>query len=66
MTVGGDRAEQIAAGTRRFQNRNEREFAGYRDAVDELMRPRVFEPLTAPFVLHLHRSSPTRVGAADA
>ncbi len=55
VVVDGDRAEQIAEGSRRYRNRNEREFAGYRDAIDELMRLESHEPLTVPFVLHLHR-----------
>lgn len=55
VLVEGDRAEQIAEGSRRFRDRNEREFAGYRDATDELLRLRAFEPLTVPFLLHLHR-----------
>lgn len=55
VVVEGDRAEQIADGTQRFRNRNEREFAGYRDAVDEVMRLQAYEPLSVPFVLHLHR-----------
>lgn len=29
---------------RRFRNRNEREFAGYRDAIDEIVRQRAAEP----------------------
>src|SRR5680860_1013685 len=44
-----------AEGTRRYRNRNEREFAGYRDATDMLMRLDSYEPLSVPFVLHLHR-----------
>ncbi len=55
VVVEGDRAEQIAEGARRYRNRNEREFAGYRDATDELVRRHAYEPLTVPFVLHLHR-----------
>jgi Fic family protein len=55
VIVEDDRAEQIAEGSRRYRNRNEREFAGYRDATDELMRLETYEPLTVPFVLHLHR-----------
>lgn len=55
VVVEDNRAEQIAEGSRRFRNRNEREFAGYRDAIDELMRLQAYEPLTLPFVLHLHR-----------
>jgi Fic family protein len=55
VIVEGSRAEKLADGSRRFRNRNEREFAGYRDAVDELMRLDAYEPLTVPYVLHLHR-----------
>ena len=55
VIVEGDRAEQIVEGSRRFRNRNEREFAGYRDAIDELMQPDPPEHLDVPFVLHLHR-----------
>lgn len=55
VVVEEDRAERIAEGSRRFRNRSEREFAGYRDATDELMRGPGEEPLTIPYVLHLHR-----------
>ncbi len=55
VIVEGNRAEQIVEGSRRFRNRNEREFAGYRDAIDELVRHGSLEPLDIPFVLHLHR-----------
>src|SRR5690349_15796584 len=54
VIVDGDRAERIAEGAPRFRNRSEQEFAGYRDAVDALMRAGTPEPLTVPFVLHLH------------
>ncbi|MHB8398370.1 MAG: Fic family protein, partial [Candidatus Limnocylindrales bacterium] len=40
---------------RRFRNRNEREFAGYRDAMDEISRATDLEALSVPYVLHLHR-----------
>lgn len=40
---------------RRFRNRNEREFAGYRDAIDEITRSPFLEVLSVPYVLHLHR-----------
>jgi len=40
---------------RRFRNRNEREFAGYRDAIDEITRATDLEPVSVPYVLHLHR-----------
>jgi Fic family protein len=55
VVVEEGRAEQLAEGSRRYRNRNEREFAGYRDAMDELMRIDSAEPLTIPYVLHLHR-----------
>lgn len=55
MIVEGNRAEQIVEGSRRFRNRNEREFAGYRDAIDELMQQETPEHLDVPFILHLHR-----------
>jgi Fic family protein len=37
-----------------YRDRSEAEFAGYRDATDELLRKQR-EPLTVPFVLHVHR-----------
>ena len=40
---------------RRLRNRNEREFAGYRDAIDEIMRATELEAVTVPYILHLHR-----------
>lgn len=55
VLVDSERAEQIAEGSGRYRNRSEREFAGYRDAVDMLMRLDSYEPLSVPFVLHLHR-----------
>ena len=55
VTVAKDRAERIAEGSLRFRNRNEKEFAGYRDAIDSIMRLEQYEPLTVPFLLHLHR-----------
>lgn len=55
VIVEPDRAELLAEGSRRYRNRNEREFAGYRDATDELIRLSAREPLAVPFVLHLHR-----------
>ena len=44
-----------AAEPRRFRNRNEREFAGYRDAIDEIMRATTLEAISVPYILHLHR-----------
>jgi Fic family protein len=55
VVLDGERAERIAEGARRYRNRNEREFAGYRDALDMLMRLDAYEPLSVPLVLHLHR-----------
>lgn len=55
VVVDSERALKIAEGAPRFRNRNEKEFAGYRDAIDGLMRLDSFEPLSIPFVLHLHR-----------
>jgi Fic family protein len=55
VVVESERAERIAEGGRRYRNRNEREYAGYRDATDMLMRPDSHESLSVPFVLHLHR-----------
>lgn len=56
--VAGDRARKIAppegAGAR-VRNRNEREFAGYRDAIDELMRSDPPERISVPLILQLHR-----------
>jgi len=55
VVVSDERAERIADGSGRFRNRNEREFAGYRDAVDLLLRSGSKEQLSVPLVLHLHR-----------
>ncbi|HEX5307919.1 MAG TPA: Fic family protein [Solirubrobacteraceae bacterium] len=55
VLVGSERAERIAEGSGRFRNRNERELAGYRDAIDMLTRSGSKEQLSVPFVLHLHR-----------
>jgi len=55
VVVDADRAARIAEGALRFRNRNEKEFAGYRDAIDVLMRADSYEGLSVPFILHLHR-----------
>jgi len=55
IVVESERAEKIVEGAPRYRNRSEKEFAGYRDAIDGLMRSPSSEPLTVPFVLHLHR-----------
>lgn len=56
VVIDSKRAERIAEGGSHFRNRNEKEFAGYRDAVDSLMQLESYEELTVPFVLHLHRA----------
>ena len=58
VVVDDDRAlkllrEPAAAGA--YRDRSEAEFAGYRDATDELLRKQS-EPLTVPLVLHIHRA----------
>ena len=54
VEVDEGRAERLSGGAR-FRNRNEREFAGYRDAMDELVRNDP-DPITVPLILHVHRS----------
>ncbi|MDO8185511.1 Fic family protein [Conexibacter sp. JD483] len=39
----------------RMRNRNEREFAGYRDAIEGLMAAEPVERVSLPLLLHLHR-----------
>lgn len=60
VDVDQDRAASLAAGAR-YRNRNEREFAGYRDAIDELMRASR-ERISVPLILHLHRRIFEHVG----
>lgn len=56
VEVSPDRAESLAsAEPPRFRNRSEKEFAGYADALDGLMRGEPLEPLTVPRLLELHR-----------
>lgn len=58
VTVDPSRIEGLAregVEPRRFRNRNEREFAGYRDAMDEIRRAATLEPISVPYILHLHR-----------
>ena len=63
VTVESERAWKIVEGAPRFRNRNEKEFAGYRDAIDGLMRLAGYEPLGIPFVLQLHRQLFEHAGA---
>lgn len=55
VVIDAERAERIAEGSPSFRNRNEKEFAGYRDAIDTLLRADTHELLGVPFMLHLHR-----------
>jgi len=57
VNVSGDRLEGLIDGgpDRRFRNRSEREFAGYRDAIDEITGAPTLERVTVPYILHLHR-----------
>lgn len=55
VVIGSERADRIAEGAHRYRNRNEREFAGYRDAIDMMMGLDAYEELSVPLVLHLHR-----------
>lgn len=55
VVLPAERAERIAEGSPSFRNRNEKEFAGYRDAIDWLLRQRTQELVSVPLVLHLHR-----------
>lgn len=54
--VDTDRADRLVREpAARVRNRNEQEFAGYRDAIDELMRTDETESVSVPLILHLHR-----------
>lgn len=56
IEVDDERAEKLTkAGNPRPRNRSEKEFAGYRDAIDEMMRAEQLEFPTVPYVLQLHR-----------
>lgn len=60
--VDPDRAAKLVNSDTRIRNRNEREFAGYRDAIEELMRADQPERLAVPFILHVHRILYTHTG----
>lgn len=61
--VEPDRAERLVhQPNARVRNRNEREFAGYRDAIDELMRAETPERMSVPLLLHVHRQLYTHTG----
>lgn len=56
VEVEASRAEALASGEPpRFRNRSEKEFAGYADALDGLMREADLWPLTVPRLLEFHR-----------
>src|SRR3990172_11976423 len=58
VTVAPNRLEGLireGQEPRRSRTRNEREFAGYRDAIDGIMKAASLEPITVPYILHLHR-----------
>ncbi len=57
VTVDADRAERIIedGASGRFRNRNERELAGYRDAIDAITNAEQQEPMSLPLILRVHR-----------
>lgn len=56
VEVDPGRIEVLVAGDPpRLRNRSEKEFAGYADALDGLMREPMLEPLTVPRLLEFHR-----------
>src|ERR1700759_4504093 len=56
VEVDAGRAEALAGDDPpRFRNRSEKEFAGYADALDGLMREARLKPLTVPRLLEFHR-----------
>lgn len=57
IEVDKDRAEKLASPEQsRPRNRSEKEFAGYRDAVDEMMRSDLLGKPSIAYVTHLHRT----------
>lgn len=56
IEVSADRAERLAAAKPpKVRDRSEQEFAGYRDAIDELMREEHLRPPTPALMLWMHR-----------
>jgi Fic family protein len=56
VEVDPERAEVLAGeNPPRFRNRSEKEFAGYADALDGLMREPRLAPITVPRLLEFHR-----------
>lgn len=64
VEVDEERAEKLARpDPPRFRNRNEKEFAGYGDAIDGLMRTESLEPITAARILTFHAQVLRHTGA---
>jgi Fic family protein len=57
VIVEAARAEKIAeeGEAAKPRTRNEEEFAGYRDAIDEIFRAERQEPMSVPLILRIHR-----------
>ena len=57
VTVDPNRAERIieTGATTRLRNRNEREFAGYRDAIESITSADKQEPMSVPLIMRVHR-----------
>jgi Fic family protein len=56
VEVDPDRADRLASADRpKLRNRSEKEFAGYADALDALMRTTHLDPPTVPQLLGFHR-----------
>lgn len=57
VIVDAERAEKIveAAEMPKLRDRDEEEFAGYRDAIDEIVRSEQPERMSVPLILHVHR-----------
>lgn len=54
INVSEARARALADGRMTFRDRTEKEFAGYRDALDELIQ-RTPEPISVALLMHTHR-----------
>jgi Fic family protein len=63
VEVAPERAEKlVSSDPPRFRNRSEKEFAGYADALEALMRADSLEPLTVPRLLEFHRQMLAHAG----
>lgn len=65
VEVEANRAERLAEAADRpkFRNRSEKEFAGYADALDSLMKEPALDYLTVPRLLSFHRTMFAYTGA---